>query len=1272
MRLGAVAVLAALAPPAGALPSVVVDWLGPGDGLPAIQAHALARDAHGYLWIGSEGGLVRHDGDALTVLRRDPDRPGSLPGNNVLALTAAADGSVWAAISGQGLVRIQGTEIRRRWRSGTPDGTLRGRWVWSLAEACDGSMWGVYATDGLVVVDPDSGAARHLAPGSGGLPEGGFGLQLHVDRDCRLWLVRTDGLWRVHETRKGPRVEPVLRAGERTMPTFIAMAIDDGGRLWIGGEDRLLGVDVDAAGDSVRVVVARDFDRVISVVRRARSGRLWLGFRHGAALFDPATDRVQPVVGSEDRLAGLQVNDILPAPEGGVWIATEGGVARLPPGWRGFRALPMTASADGGLVTAVAADGGGIWAGTSTSRVERIDPARGTRTRLRAGDDDAGGEILDLAVDAGAVWVLRRLSLTRHDRASGERRRVRVPGPDGERQFEFAQRDGSGGLWLADDAGRLTRLDPDGRELDAWSPAAAAPRALPADGLRAIRRGPDGRWWLLGADALYRQNGAGAFEPVHRAASGQHAAFALDGDHVWLATDATLQRFRIERDGLRRVGRYTAGDGLPAGRVLALVPRGERLWLVTSVGLARLDIDSGRFRLHSRSEGLQLSQFTSRSTARLADGRFAAGTSEGVLLVDPEQAVPVDHPPPVHVTGVRTGERRIELAPGSDGAVSLDWHENSLALSFRALSYIDPTRNRYRVRLQGLDDDWRMLAGRTRVYYGRLPAGRYTFEVQAASAAGVWNRDGDRVAITIAPPPWASGPAWALYGLVVLAATGMGWRSLAQRRRRREALRQAEARQQLADRQRDTIARLSRSLEPEALARAIGEAVCELTGARACHVGYLHPAFPRDVRAFGADVEPADRRRFDQAVAGDTEGAVFRLDGGKDTLAAVWLPEPGATAGADRARLTLFVQAAGQVLENARLLVEVRQLAVQARAASDAKSEFLAAMSHEIRTPLHGLLGMMEVLERDESDAQRLETLRTMRDSGRQLQRMLSDVLDLSRIESGRLALEARPFELTALLERVIELHASRADADGLALRLRIDSDTPVMAVGDADAIAQIVGNLLSNAIKFTAAGGVELAVRAADDGGLVLAVSDTGPGIDPARRARLFEPFTQLAPAATRSHGGSGLGLAICRRLVDAMDGELTLASTPGRGSRFTVRLPLDGLAPQPPFRTALLDGFRLAARLSAPDARVLLRLARRWNIDFVGDPDGEPPADALIYCPRRADPAAVAALARRGVHCFRLDGGEEGEGTLLRRPLTESRVVGALLDLRLALSAG
>ena len=184
------------------------------------------------------------------------------------------------------------------------------------------------------------------------------------------------------------------------------------------------------------------------------------------------------------------------------------------------------------------------------------------------------------------------------------------------------------------------------------------------------------------------------------------------------------------------------------------------------------------------------------------------------MLVDPEQAVPVDHPPPVHVTGVRTGERRIELAPGSDGAVSLDWHENSLALSFRALSYIDPTRNRYRVRLQGLDDDWRMLAGRTRVYYGRLPAGRYTFEVQAASAAGVWNRDGDRVAITIAPPPWASGPAWALYGLVVLAATGMGWRSLAQRRRRREALRQAEARQQLSDRQRYTIARLSRSLEP--------------------------------------------------------------------------------------------------------------------------------------------------------------------------------------------------------------------------------------------------------------------------------------------------------------------------------------------------------------------------------------------------------------------------------------------------------------------------
>ena len=373
-----------------------------------------------------------------------------------------------------------------------------------------------------------------------------------------------------------------------------------------------------------------------------------------------------------------------------------------------------------------------------------------------------------------------------------------------------------------------------------------------------------------------------------------------------------------------------------------------------------------------------------------------------------------------------------------------------------------------------------------------------------------------------------------------------------------------------------------------------------------------------------------------------------------------------------RTRLDLFAQTAGQVLENARLLLDVRELAHQANAASDAKSEFLATMSHEIRTPLHGLLGMMDLIEQAETDPVQLDMLRTMRGSGRQLQRILNDVLDLSRIEAGRVELDRRPFELGPLLERVIDLHAPNAFASGLALRLRIAADLPVMAIGDDDRIAQVVGNLVSNAIKFTTTGWVELEARL-DDQALVLTVSDSGPGIDSALQAELFEPFTQLESASTRKHSGTGLGLAISRRLVDAMGGAMGLESQPGRGSRFSVRLPLPGMQRQPPFAPGLLQGFRLAVALPAAERRVMLRLARRWSITMLrghaADFDDEQ-FDALVYREDQLDAGFARACRERGTACW-VVGGEASTQTeaipRLRAPLIESRLVGALMDFRL-----
>lgn len=1271
--------LLSVASPLQAVPATVVDWLTTADGLPNADVESIVRDRAGYVWIGTRGGLVRHEGVRLNVLRRDPDRPGSLPGDNILTLMAAADGDVWAAISEQGVVRIRGTRVVHHWANARDGGPLQGSYVWSLHESCDGAVWGAYATDGVVRIDPETAAATHFAPGELGLPDSGFGMQLTVDGNCRMWLLRTDGIWRVN-TSEPFGFERVLAATDTDVAVFLSIRLAGGDRAWVTGASGLLHADLGAgASEPARILDSWPLGESVNVARPADDGRLWLGMRRGLQLFDPATGQATPVTfGPESEgLETVQVSGVMDGAEGDVWLATTGrGVARLPPGWRGFQ--PIRPRVDGHelkrVTSVAAAPDGSVWLGSANFGVHRLDPQTGLVQQSDLQLGGRGHEIIGLHVAEERVWFLGRRALVRGDLGAGTVRTVIERGNTGEAHFEFIQPAGNGEIWLGGDTVELLLLDSAGTELDRWTANARPERRIRDSTLRTITRGPAGNWWLLGADALYRQDADGAFKEIWGATNTSLVTMAFQGERLWLAADSTLEAFRVSEDGLVLEQRYTAGDGLPPGRVQTLMPGEEHLWLLMSIGLARLDPASGKFRLFSAREGLMQSEFNPGAAAELGDGRFAAGTNNGLLIVDPARIQPIPQPPPVHLTSLRAGDRLFGLDRRREGPLSFGWQQNSLEFRFIALSYINPAQNRYRSRLVGWEDEWQEGVGQTTRFFSSLPSGDYEFEVQAANVDGIWNRDGDRVAFNIAPPPWRSAPAWVIYALIVLAATGTGWRALITRRDRRESLRRAEEQKQLADRQRNLQERLNRSLEPGCLARTLGEAVLQLAGISRCHVGFTRAGFPEELWSFGDFHRSPERAQFDAAVAANGPGEVLLLGNDSQPLAAVWLPGLDHDRGSVlRGRLELFAQTAGQVLENARLLLDVRKLARKANEASEAKSEFLATMSHEIRTPLHGLLGMMELFEHTETNPAQLDMLRTMRGSGRQLQRILNDVLDLSRIEAGRVELDEQPFELAPLLERVIDLHAPNAITGGLELRLRIAADLPVMAIGDADRIAQILGNLVSNAIKFTARGWVELDARLDRRDELVLAVSDSGPGIDAAVRAELFEPFTQLESASTRKHSGTGLGLAISRRLVEVMRGRMTLESEPGRGSRFSVRLPLPGMRRQAPFSPALLQGLRLAVALPPADRRVVLRLARRWSIELLSNVAAASPQgcdfDALVYREGRLDPDFLQACRDAGVACWQI--GDEISGPLsdvprLRAPLTESRLIGALMDLR------
>jgi len=234
----------------------------------------------------------------------------------------------------------------------------------------------------------------------------------------------------------------------------------------------------------------------------------------------------------------------------------------------------------------------------------------------------------------------------------------------------------------------------------------------------------------------------------------------------------------------------------------------------------------------------------------------------------------------------------------------------------------------------------------------------------------------------------------------------------------------------------------------------------------------------------------------------------------------------------------------------------------EAELASRAKSAFLATMSHEIRTPLNGVLGMAQAIAAERRLPGRVrEQVAVIRQSGEGLLAILNDILDLSRVEAGKLVLEAIAFDLGAVASAARETFAPLADEKAVALELALEAGAHGRYEGDPTRVRQILHNLISNALKFTEAGGrIEIGIAREADG-VRITVADTGIGIAPEKLARLFQKFEQADASTTRRYGGAGLGLSICRELAELMGGAIGAESTPGEGTRFTVRLPLKWL---------------------------------------------------------------------------------------------------------------
>ena len=292
-----------------------------------------------------------------------------------------------------------------------------------------------------------------------------------------------------------------------------------------------------------------------------------------------------------------------------------------------------------------------------------------------------------------------------------------------------------------------------------------------------------------------------------------------------------------------------------------------------------------------------------------------------------------------------------------------------------------------------------------------------------------------------------------------------------------------------------------------------------------------------------------------------------------------------------------------------------------AEAASRAKSAFLANTSHEIRTPLNGLLGLARLAQQpDVGPELRERYVAQIFESAQALTGIIADILDLSKIEAGKLSLETVPFNLRELLGGLCDSYAALAEARGLRLERQLDPTLPAMVRGDPVRVRQIIGNYLANALKFTERGSVTLEVSRAPGELLHFVVSDTGQGIDLVTQGRLFRPFVQADDSTTRRYGGTGLGLSICLELATLMGGAVGVDSKPKRGSRFWADLPLPAVL-EDEMQEAGVSGFEslisgarvLVVEDNAVNLLIVRAMLEGWGMQVVEASDGQQALDAI-----------------------------------------------------------